>query len=171
MRALYAVAVAGLIGCTIMAPSRAGTAPAAIRASAAVPPAACDEPGPAAHRAAIRPYRRPDRPHASRRHHRRWRPPPVALLPPPLYDAPIPSPWDSAYDRAMTLHFRSPSVAGLFVYEAGLPPTPPIRPVQPYRYAVDGTVFQYDGLAGRYIRLSLPDAASIRAALPPPPPR
>lgn len=82
----------------------------------------------------------------------------VAVAPLP-YNAPIPWPWDTAYDRGMTLHFRSAAVSGTWTDEAGFPHTPPIVPVEWYREpAAAGGVLQYDGLTGEYIRLAAIDA-------------
>jgi len=89
---------------------------------------------------------------------------PIALLPQmpfaplPVYNPLIPSPWDSAYDRVMTLHFRSPEVSGAYVGEPGYPHTPPVRGGQPYRVQSGTAVLQYDGMAGQYITLSQEDA-------------
>jgi hypothetical protein len=111
--------------------------------------------------------------HVRHRHHyvRRWRRPLVPLMAaaPLPYNAPIPWPWDTAYDRGMTLHFRSAAVSGVWTEEPGFPPTPPIVPVEWYREpAAGGAVYQYDGLTGEYIRLAQIDA--LRAFPPAPPP-
>ncbi len=83
-------------------------------------------------------HHRPVRHVRYHRHHRRYRRPiPIAMMPPPrvapYYNAAIPSPEDTAYDRAMVLHLRSPAVSGMYVAEPGYPPTPPVRGVQSYR--------------------------------------
>ena len=169
MRALNAIAAACLIGWALPATSQAGEPaadPGTAAAAAHLPPLACDEPGPG-YRPAVRPHRQVIRRHV--RHHRRWLPPPpVAMLPPPLdYNPVLPSPWDSAYDRAMTLHFKSPYVSGFHYYETGLPPTPPVAGIHPYRIQAGGVAFQYDGLTGQYVRLAPADATPIVAMLPP----
>src|SRR4029077_1747695 len=98
--------------------------------------------------------------HARRRVH----PVPVAFAPLPPYDPPIPAVWDTAYDRAMTLHFRSPEVSGTWVDEPGFPHTPAVHGIQAYRVQVGGAVMQYDGLLGDYVPLAQADA---RRAFPP----
>jgi len=114
--------------------------------------------------------------HFRYRHHhyvRHWRRArrlaPLMVAAPLPYNAPIPWPWDTAYDRGMTLHFRSAAVSGTWTGEPGFPPTPPIVPVEWYREpAAGGAVYQYDGLTGEYVRLAAIDAAR---AFPPAPPR
>jgi hypothetical protein len=91
------------------------------------------------------------------------------LGPPIYYDPPIPSPWDSAYDRAMVLHLRSPEVSGIYVSEPGFPPTPPVRGIQHYRVQAGGAVLQYDELTGQYIQLA--QSGTQRAFAPAPAPR
>jgi hypothetical protein len=97
--------------------------------------------------------------------------PMVAVAPPPLPEQPynplLPSTWDSDYDRAMVLHYRSPPVAGLYYQEPGFAATPDVAGIQPYRVPANGTVYQYDGMVGEYVQLSQWDAAR---ALPPGPP-
>lgn len=160
MRALIAIAAAFVVACLIPAPSRA------------------DAPGPGVAAA------KPDckcpraRPHRVVRKYRRAPSRMIAALPPPVapiyYNTGIPSPWDPAYDRAMTLHFRSPFVTGIVDPEPGYPHTPPVRAVSWYRFASGPTVYQYDGITGQYIALSQYDARRvypvIAAAAPAPPP-
>ena len=154
MRMFSAIGALILIACAVPATSRAdGPAPGASPAAAAAAPG-CRCPG----------IRHAARPHRYVRHVRHWRRghPVVALLPagpPPVYDPPIPDPWDPAYDRAMTLHFRSPAVSGIYTGEPGLPHTPPIHGIQSYRLQAGGGVLQYDGLTGQYIKLARVDAA------------
>jgi hypothetical protein len=118
-------------------------------------------------------------PNARRRHrvvkhvyHRRWQRPPVVMMrpppPPPLviYNPPIPSPYDSAYDRGMLLHYLSPPVSGIYGLDPGLPTTPPIAGVQHYRLQVGEAVVQYDGITGEYIPLAQIDARRVLAAGP-----
>jgi hypothetical protein len=116
-------------------------------------------------------HRHAARAHRYHRHYvRHWRSPPVPMPPPEVvvaYNPLLPSPYDTAYDRAMVLHFRSLPVSGLYFPEPGFAPTPPVRGIAPYRRRVDGSVQQYDGLTGEYVTLSQYDAAR---ALPPPPP-
>ena len=66
--------------------------------------------------------------------------------PPDPYNPYLPGTLDTAYDRAMTLHFRSPAVTDTYLSERGWPPTPPIRGLYPYRVRAWGAVYQYDGL-------------------------
>jgi hypothetical protein len=154
MRALSAMIAAFLI---------VGAAPVAARADAPGPGAA----GPGCHCPPVRHH------HVWRRH--RWRryvrrlPPPVEAPPliPVYYNPLLPSPYDTDYDRGMVLHFRSPPVTGIQIWEPGYPATPPIVGVIPYREAAPGTVMQYDGLIGEYVALAQQDAAH---ALPPPAP-
>jgi hypothetical protein len=151
MRALVAIGAAFVMAWLIPAASRAdapgpGAAPAA--AAAAAPGCKCP------------------RPHRHVRHHRRVHKRMVAMLPPPpvapeYYNTGLPSHWDSAYDRAMTLHFRSPFVTGVADPEPGYPHTPPVRAVAWYRYPSGPAVYQYDGITGEYIALSQYDAQRV----------
>ena len=135
-----------------------------------------DAPGPAAAAPAKPGCKCPQvRKHRVVRHYRRVTKRAVALLPPVApfyYNTGIPSPWDTAYDRAMTLHFRSPFVTAIVDPEPGFPHTPPVRAVAWYRYASGPTVYQYDGITGEYIPLSQYDARRVYpvvAAAPPAP--
>lgn len=175
MRVLGTVGAAFLIAFAIPAASRAdGPAPAggaAASAAATAPDCKCPT---VQKRRAVRPRR-----HA--RHHRRWHPPPIAVAPAPAlpsvyYNPGIPSPYNTAYDRAMVLHFRSPIVSGLYDPEPGYPQTPPVAGVRPYRVPAGATVTQYDGLIGEYVQLAADDpshefalAAAGHPANPPPP--
>ena len=107
-------------------------------------------------------------------HHRRGRHHRWAAAPPPdlvaNYNPLLPVSWDSAYDRAMTLHFRSPAVSGLYNPDPGYAPTPPVAGVIPYRISAHAGVYEYDGLTGVYVRLAQRDAARSGVAIAPPPP-
>lgn len=95
----------------------------------------------------------------------------VAPLPPApvsYYNPLLPSTWNSDYDRAMALHFRSPPVNGIYYPDPGYAATPPVAGVMPYKIRAYGTVYQYDGMAGGYVALAQADA--VRALPPPPPP-
>lgn len=144
----------------------AGMMPAAGHADGMPPAAPVAKAGPSCPCPPVRHVR-----HIGYRHHyvRRWRRPLVrfvAVAPLP-YNAPIPWPWDTAYDRGMTLHFRSYAVSGTWTDDPGFPATPPIVPVEWYREpAAGGAVYQYDGLTGEYVRLAAVDAAR---AFPPVP--
>lgn len=162
MRPLGAIAALLLIAGMVPATSYADGMPAA--KATALPRCPCP---PVRHVRHVR-YR-----HHYVRHWRRPLVPLVAVAPLPPYNAPIPWPWDTAYDRGMTLHFRSAAVSGTWTGEPGFPPTPPIVPVEWYREpAADGAVLQYDGLTGEYIRLAAVDGLRARPApgAPPPPP-
>jgi hypothetical protein len=91
--------------------------------------------------------------------------PPVA--PAETYNPWLPATHDTAYDRAMTLHFRSPAVTDTYRAERGEAPTPPIYGVLPYRARAYGGVYQYDGLIGQYVALAQPDAARVAAVAVP----
>jgi hypothetical protein len=165
---LYSViGVAILIACAVPATSRADgpAAPASAVAQPATP--GCNCPRVQRHHA-WRPQRH------VRRYARHWRhqwPTLIALGPPVIYDPPIPSPWDSAYDRAMVLHLRSPDVSGIYVAEPGFPPTPPVRGIQHYRVQAGGAILQYDELTGQYIQLAQSDARRAFPTAPGPVPR
>lgn len=161
MRPFSAMTAAFLVACAVPLPGRADGPPAP--AEAAAPGCKCPE---VQRRHAWRP-RHHVRYHAVHRRH--WVPVPVAVAPPPPYDPPIPSPWNPAYDRAMTLHFRSPAVSGSYLLEPGYPPTPPVVGIQHYRVPTGPVVFQYDGLTGEYIRLAQRDARFAFPPIPPPP--
>ena len=152
MRPFSAMTAAFLFACAVPLPGRADgpPAPAAASAQRAAPDCKCPQARP----------RRHVRHHVGQRRHRV--PVPVAVAPP--YDPPIPSPWDSAYDRAMVLHFRSPAVSGYYRFEPGYPPTPPVFGIQHYRVPAGPVVFQYDGVTGEYIQLAQSDA---QRAFPP----
>ena len=167
MRLYSVIGAAFVIACAAPATSHADGPPTA--ASAVAQPAApgCNCPR-VQHRHVWRPHRH------VRHYARHWRyqwPTPIALGPRVIYDPPIPSPWDSAYDRAMVLHLRSPDVSGIYVAEPGFPPTPPVRGIQHYRVEAGGAVLQYDELTGQYIRLAQTDAQRAFPTAPAPVPR
>ncbi len=161
MRPLSAMTAAFLIACAVPTASHAEGATGA-GVVTQPPAAACDCPA--------SPQRHAWRHHHHARHHaghwRHWAPPPVALAPPAPYNPLLPAVWDSAYDRAMVRHFRSPAVSGVYRFELGYPPTPPIRGVQAYRVQAGSAVLQYDGLTGQYIPLAQNDALRVLAAAP-----
>jgi len=144
MRALIAIGAAFVMAWLVPAASRAD-APGPATAAAKAPGCKC--PPVRAHRVV---------------RHRRAAKRMIAMSPPPVapvyYNTGIPSPWDSAYDRAMTLHFRSPFVSAIVDPEPGYPHTPPVRAVAWYRFASGPAVYQYDGITGQYIALSQYDA-------------
>ena len=111
------------------------------------------------------------------RHHHRWSyarqsrpwlPAPEfePAEPPDSYNALLPGTLDTAYDRAMTLHFRSAAVTDTYLAEPGRPPTPPARGLFAYRLRAWGGIYQYDGLVGQYIALAQSDARRVAAAVP-----
>jgi hypothetical protein len=155
MRFFCVVSVALLAFAAIPATGHAATPPA--------PPAGTAFATPGCHCPGLRPHR------IVRVHirHRRWAPPVAVAAPPPLpaaavyYEPGIPSPWDTAYDRGMVLHFRSPDVSGFYFAEAGYPDTPEIVSVQPYRVVNGKAVSQYDGVIGDYVPLAAYDAERL----------
>ncbi len=169
MRSLSAIIAAFLIVCALPATSRADGMPP--QAAVAKPSAAaCD---------CLRRHRVVRHVRYRVRHVRRR----IPLGPPPpywpaTYNPLLPSPWDSAYDRAMTLHFSSPPVSGEYLADPGYPPLPPVAGVAAYRIQANGGVYQYDGLTGQYVRLAQTDAQRTGLLAPPvapapapPPPR
>ena len=151
-----------------------GAMPGLGRADIPAAPVACDGPGPMPpHSVAPRHHVRwRDHCHC-RPWHWHWHPLPVAVLPPappelvpPLayYNPPLPSPYDTAYDRTMTLHLRSVAVTGIYRADLGWPPTPPLLGIQPYTVSEGGRALQYDATVGQYIPLA---QADIRPAAPP----
>ncbi len=163
MRPFSVIAAAILLACAVPAASHAAT-------SAATPAVSLP----------AKPGCPPARPHRvwHRRvwHHvRHWKKPTriVAMAPPPppppYYNPLLPSPLDSAYDRGMTLHFRSPPVTGIYTADPGYPPTPPIAGVVAYRVPAYLGVYQYDGLTGNYVRLAGYDAQRTGVPIMAPP--
>jgi hypothetical protein len=105
------------------------------------------------------------------RHVRRVRVVAAPVYAPPVYYNPLlPRTWDTDYDRAMVLHYRSPPVSGLYKPDPGYAPTPDVAGVQPYRLPANGTVYQFDGLIGQYVQLARWDAVRALPPAPPPPP-
>jgi len=117
-----------------------------------LPIAACN-----CRRPVYRPYRRWHRQRSSAAR-QRWSWHAVDEFVPPApanyYNPLLPSTLDTAYDRAMVLHFRSPYVTDTDRIDPGWPPTPPVRGLFPYQARAWGATYQYDGLVGQYIRLS-----------------
>lgn len=161
MRPFSAMTAAFLLACAVPMPGHADGPPAA---SALAQPAApgCNCPRVQRHHA----WRAHRYVHHYARNWRRGSPALIARGLPVSYDPPIPSPWDTAYDRAMTLHFRSPEVSGIYVAEPGFPPTPPVRGIQHYRVQAGGAVFQYDGMADGYVQLAQRDAQRAFPTVP-----
>ena len=161
MRTFCAIGVALVMACAVPAAARAD-APGPDAARAAKPDCKCPE----LRKRVVRTHR----------YHARYRKllyPAVAVAHSPFvpvyYNPALPSPYDSAYDRAMVLHFRSPPVSGFYRPEPGFPATPPVVGVHYYRVQ-PGPVFQYDGVTGEYIQLARNDPAYLAVTAPPPPP-
>ncbi len=164
MRAFHAIGAAFLMAWLMPAPSHAdGTTGASTVSSTPAPGCHCP-----------RQVRRAG-PHA-RLHARYWRhrrPVAIALLPPwPAYNPPIPSPYDSAYDRVHTQYMRAREFGGEYLIEPPYIPNPPL-PGLPHFVAADGgRVFEYDLIAGGYVQLAqrdVPRALPVAVPLPPPP--
>ena len=156
MRLSWTIGALVLIACTAPATSRAATPPDTVAApEAAAVGVGSDMPAPGCR--CPRLHHHVWRAH---RHVRHWRRVVrrLALVPLPPYDPPIPAVWDTAYDRAMTLHFRSPEVSRTWVGEPGFAHTPPVHGIQAYRVQSGGAVVQYDGLIGEYVPLAQVDA-------------
>ncbi len=163
MRLQTVISASVVIALTAGASGHTASAPAIAAAHATPKPrvAACDGP---AYRHAVYRHR-----HVRfRAQSRRWwsameiAPPET----PDYYNPLLPSPYDTAYDRAMTLHFRSPAVSGSYFVELGWPPTPPVLGIVPYRVRDERAVYQYDGLIGAYVALARSDASRALAAVP-----
>ena len=167
MRPFCAMTAAFLFACAVPVPGNADGPPATARAVTQPAAPGCNCPRVQRHHVW--------RAHRHVRHYaHHWRhqwPTPIARGLPVFYDPPIPSPWDSAYDRAMVLHFRSPDVSGIYVAEPGFPPTPPVRGIQHYRVQAGGAVFEYDGMADGYVQLAQRDAQRALLIAPGPVPR
>ena len=163
MRAYHAIGAAFLMAWLMPAPSHADGTTGATVSSAAAPGCVCP-----------RQVRRA--PHA-RLHARYWRhrrPVRVAVIPPwPAYNPPIPSPWDSAYDRVHTQYFRAREWGGEYLIEPPYIPNPPVPGLPHFVAAAGGGVFEYDIIAGGYVQLAQRDARrALPVAVPvPPPPR
>ena len=154
MRAFHVIGAVFLIASAFPAASRADGMPAA--SAAPMPGCHCPRPMRAAmHRHYVRHYR-----------HRRV-PVLVALPAPfPAYNPPIPSVFDSAYDRVMTQYTRARELDGEYLYEPPYDPRPPILGLPHFRVAA-GAVYEYDVMAGGYVQLAQRDA--VRAPVAPTP--
>lgn len=174
MRAFHAIGAALLMACAMPATSHAEAILATSTVSAPCGPG-CDRPGLqreawGSHRHAWRSHRHAWQSHRHMRHHARYwrhgRPAAVATAPPPAYyNPPLANPYDSAYDRVMTQHFRPPPVTVEYPVERGYPVIP--RVAQPYRFAAGGAVFEYDLMADGYVALAQRDAQRARGIAPP----
>jgi len=160
MRAFHAIAAAFLTAWAIPAASHAEGI-AAVGTVAAPGAPGCHCPG-VAHRAAWRRHG-----HAW---HRRHAPAPKALATPwPAYNPPIPSAYDSAYDRVMTQYTRAREVRGEYLIEPPYVPRPPLPGLPHFRVAASGAVYEYDIMADGYVQLAQRDAQRAVAAVAPTP--
>jgi hypothetical protein len=168
MRSVGAIIAASLHACALPATSRAAESPAAPASGSSgmtnpAAPVTCNCP----------PVHHVWRGHRHAHYHaRHWRRRPAqsfAAAPPP-YNPLLPITTDTAYDRAMVLHYRSPVVTGRFVGDPGFPPTPPVNGVYPYRAQSGAAVYQFDGMANGYVALSQYDARRVGPVAPPPAP-
>ena len=161
MRALHAIGAAFLMASLMPVSSHAeGTAGASTVSQAAAPGCHCP-------RQAWRPHR-----HA-RLHARYWRhgrPVPIALAPPwPAYNPPIPSAYDSAYDRVQTQYMHAREWRGEYLIEPGYVPQPPLPGLPHFRVAAGGAVYEYDIMADGYVQLAQRDARRALASVTPTP--
>lgn len=164
MRAFHAIGAAFLMAWLMPAPSHAdGTTGASTVSSMPAPGCHC----PRVQRHVWR----------ARHHARYWRhrrPIPIAMAPPwPAYNPPIPSPYDSAYDRVHTQYMHAREWGGEYLIEPPYVPRPPLPGLPRFVAAAGGAVFEYDIIADGYVQLAQRDARrALPVAVPvPPPPR
>ena len=161
MRAFHAIGAAFLMAWLIPVPSHANGTTRTL-SSAPAPGCVCP-----------RQVRRPHvRYHARYLRHRR--PIPIAVALWPAYNPPIPSPYDSAYDRVHTQYFRAREWRGEYLIEPPYIPNPPLPGLPHFVAAAGGGVFEYDIIADGYVQLAqrdVPRALPVAVPLPPPPPR
>jgi len=166
MRAFHAIGAAFLMAWLMPVAGHADGMPA----TSTVSPA----PGPVCH--CPRQVRRPHR-HV-RYHARYWRhrrPVPIAAALWPAYNPPIPSPYDSAFDRVHTQYTLAREIRGEYLIEPPYLSDPPLPGEPHFVVAAGPTVYEYDIMADGYVQLAAPDAARALPvsfpAPPPPPPR
>ncbi len=116
------------------------------------------------------------RPHRQVRYHARYwrhgRPVLRAIALWPAYNPPIPSPYDSAYDRVMTQYTRARELRGEYLIEPPYVPQPPLPGLPHFRVAASGAVYEYDIMADGYVQLAqrdVPRALPVAVPFPPPP--
>jgi hypothetical protein len=165
MRAYHAIGAAFLMAWLMPTPSHADGPPGGSTvSSAAAPGCHC-------------PPRHVWRPHRHVRgyawHRRHLRPAPVAVALWPAYNPPIPSPYDSAYDRVHTQYMHAREWGGEYLIEPPYVPSPPLPGLPRFVAAAGGAVFEYDIIADGYVQLAQRDARrALPVAVPvPPPPR
>jgi hypothetical protein len=159
MRAFHAIGAAFLMAWAVPAASRADGMPAASTVSA---------PGCHCPRLAQRHiWRRHGRYYAW--HRRQGRALIVLAAPWPAYNPPIPSAYDSAYDRVMTQYTRARELDGEYLIEPPYVPQPPLPGLPHFRVAAAGAVYEYDIMADGYVQLAQRDAQRALASLAPTP--
>jgi hypothetical protein len=155
MRAFHAIGAAFLMAWAIPTASQANGTTATRTVS---PPAA-----PGCH--CPRPLRHAWRP---RHHVRYWkhRAPVLVALPPPfpVYNPPIPSPYDTAYDRVMRQYTLAREYDGEYLIEPPYVPNPPLPRLPHFRVAAGGAVFEYDLMAGGYVQIAQREAPRVPVA-------
>ena len=161
MRAFHVIGAAFLMAWAIPAASHAdGTTAVNTVSAPSAPGCHCPRQAWRAHRHA--------RFHA--RYWRHGRPVPIALAAPwPAYNPPIPSTYDSAYDRVMTQYARARELRGEYLIEPGYVPQPPLPGLPHFRVAAGGAVYEYDIIADGYVQLAQRDAQRALAAVAPTP--
>jgi hypothetical protein len=87
----------------------------------------------------------------------------------PAYNPPIPSAYDSAYDRVMTQYTRARELRGEYLIEPPYVPQPPLPGLPHFRVAAGGGVFEYDIMADGYVQLAQRDAQRALASVAPTP--
>ncbi len=164
MRAFHAIGAAFLMAWVIPVAGHADGTPATGTVSSA--------PGPGCHcpRQVWRPHRHL-RYHA--RYWRRGRRVPIAVALWPGYNPPIPSPYDSAYDRVHTQYTRAREWGGEYLIEPPYTPDPPLPGLPHFVAAASGAVYEYDIMADGYVQLAqrdVPRALPVAVPIAPPPP-
>ena len=158
MRAFHAIGAAFLMASVIPAAGHADGMPGASTVASA--------PGPGCHcpRQVWRAHRQV-RYHA--RYWRRGRPVRVAIAPWSGYNPPIPSPWDSAFDRVHTQYTRAREWRGEYLIEPPYVPNPPLPGLPHFVTAASGAVYEYDIMADGYVQLAQRDVPrALRVAVP-----
>ncbi|SRR5216683_392036 len=105
-------------------------------------------------------------------HRRHWRPVPIAVARWPAYNPPLPSPYDSAYDRVHTQYMHAREWGGEYLIEPDYVPRPPLPGLPRFLTAAGGGVFEYDIIAGGYVQLAqrdVPRALPVAVPYPLPP--
>jgi hypothetical protein len=151
MRAFHVIGAAFLMAWAIPTASRADGTTATTAASAAAAPG-CHCPRPLRHV-----WRRHGRVYAWHRRHGRSVPIALATVW-PAYNPPIPSVYDSAYDRVMTQYTRARELDGEYLIEPPYVPRPPLPGFPHFRVAASGAVYEYDIMADGYVQLAQRDA-------------